>query len=605
MDLPTLLLVLAPGIPALLALLWPLERLRPVLVHLAPWAALPALGLALLPAPFEAALEIPALFTGVVLDLDGLGRAFLGFTAFLWIVAGAFARAYHADDERKESFFGFFTLTMAGNVGLIVAGDILTFYLFFACMTFAAYGMVIHTRDGEALRAGRIYIVLAVLGELAILTTLIALGWVTDGVPAFGPTLDVAWQRLDGFGYAGAVAALVVAGFGVKAGLVPLHLWLPLAHPVAPTAASALLSGAMIKAGLLAWLRFLPGVDALPTVGSALMVLGVVSAFYGVVVGLAQDDPKTVLAYSSVSQMGYMALGTGLLLSSPEWAPVAIVAVVFYAVHHGMAKGALFLAVGVGDRAPVGAGSGPWPKAILVGAAVPALALAGAPLTGGARAKGVLKNALAELAPGWYPVLDPILLVAAAGTTLLLARFLVTLKARMEPGPVVAGTGHGGRRAPWGLVIPWGALVAAGAAALVWLPAAYPPPVGVEVPGALYGLGSALGPVVAGGAVAWVVWRRPDLLGSWRGFRVPAGDLVVPIESLARGLIRIRLEAGVNRISAELRQLRRTQLWSHVRAAWVAERDLYLARGPVVAVLLLVLAAALGVLAGAAGGVLP
>jgi formate hydrogenlyase subunit 3/multisubunit Na+/H+ antiporter MnhD subunit len=587
-----LLLVVTPGLPLALALLWPVPRLRRALVAVAPWAALPALVLAFHPGAEGAGLHVPALFTGLHLGVDGMGRAFLLFTALLWVTAGAFARSYHARDPMREPFFGFFALTMAGNLGVVLAGDMMSFYLFFALMTFAAYGLVVHRRDEEARRAGRIYIVMAIMGELCILVALFSLGWAFRGMPVFGDEMATAWSALHEVGWAGGVALLAVLGFGVKAGLAPLHLWLPLAHPVAPTAASALLSGAMIKAGLLAWVRFLPGDPALPELGLALAVVGVASAFYGVVMGLAQDDPKTVLAYSSVSQMGYMAVGVGLLMQAPGWAPVGLLAVALYAVHHGVAKGALFLAVGVGDRAPGGVSR--WPLLVILAAALPALALAGAPLTSGARAKGALKSALRELEPAWYQALDGVLLLAAFGTTLLMARFLVVLRTRMSAGE--NGDDGSGKPAPWGLAVPWLALVAAGSLGALWLPVAYPAPEGVGLPGIASGLWAAAWPVLAGGAVAGAVWRRPALLGSLGRVRVPAGDLVVLFEWLSRRLRRLPLgileeDRGEGFMSA----IRGLPDRAHAPSAWAAERDLQLARGAVVGLVFLAVAALLAI----------
>jgi formate hydrogenlyase subunit 3/multisubunit Na+/H+ antiporter MnhD subunit len=579
-----LLLVLAPGLPVGLALLWPVPRLRRGLVAVAPWAALPALILALHPGVEGAAVHIPALFTGLHLGVDGIGRAFLLVTALLWVAAGTFARAYHARDPLRGAFFGFFVLTMAGNLGVVLAGDMLSFYLSFALMTFAAYGLVVHRRDEEARRAGRIYVVLAILGELCILMALFSLGWAFRGMPVFGEDMGTAWSALHEVGWAGGVAALVVAGFGVKAGLAPLHLWLPLAHPVAPTAASALLSGAMIKAGLLAWIRFLPGEPALPELGLVLAALGVASAFYGVVVGLAQDDPKTVLAYSSVSQMGYMAVGVGLLMQAPGWAPMGLLAVALYAVHHGVAKGALFLAVGVGDRAP--GGPSRWPLLVTVVAALPALALAGAPLTSGARAKGALKGALRELEPGWYQTLDLVLLLAAVATTLLMVRFLATLRRRMAEGE--EGHRNGAVTAPWGPAIPWLALVGIGALGGLWLPLAHRVPEGFDLPGLGSGLWGAAWPVLVGGGVGWAIWRRSALLGPLAGVRLPAGDLVVLCEWLFRQVRRLPwgiLEEGKGQWVIDA--VRRGQERGHEWAAWAAARDLHLARGPVVGVILL------------------
>jgi len=601
MLLPELLLVASPGFPILLATLWPLARLRRVCLAAVPWAAVPALVLALLPGADGVEVIAPALFTGVRLSLDAPGRAFLLLTALLWVAAGVFARSYHREDPHGERFFGFFVLTMAGNLGLTVAGDILSFYLFFALMTFAGYGLVVQRRNGEAWRAGRVYMVMAILGEACILAAVLCLGRAAPGAAAFGPELQTAWAILGDLGWATGVAALAVAGFGVKAGLVPLHLWLPLAHPVAPTAASALLSGSMIQAGVLAWLRYLPAGLALPEMGAALGALGVVSILYGAGVGLAQDDPKTVLAYSSVSQMGYMALGVGLLLRSPGWAGAALVPVVFFAIHHGIAKGALFLSVGVADRTR---GSTPSRSVTLVLAvtALPALILAGAPMTTGARAKGSLKAGLKSLAPGWYETLEPVLLLASVGTTLLMIRFLITLRRRMTRSPrrVARETGSGrpdGVRASTGLLLPWVALVAVGAAGSLWLPLAFTPPPGIAVPAPGEGLAEAAGPLLVGLLVGWGVLRGPGLPGGIRNLRLPPGDLVVFFEGLTRRLRALPWGILEQQPGRRVRwAFHRIQLWIQDRVDRAATGDVRLARGPALGLLLTGLAVALAML---------
>jgi formate hydrogenlyase subunit 3/multisubunit Na+/H+ antiporter MnhD subunit len=584
------LVAAAPAFPLLLSLLHPLPRLRPWLVVVAPWGALPALVLALHPGMVGAQFEVSGLLMGLTLTVDPTGRAFLFLTALLWLGCGLFAARYHETDERRETFFGFFSLTMAGNLGLVLAGDALSFYFLFALMTFAGYGLVTHRRGVTAERAGRVYIVMAILGELFILTGLFALGWVVGTVPSFGGEIEAGWVALEVRGAAAGVALLLILGFGVKAGLVPVHLWLPLAHPVAPTAASALLSGAMIKAGLLAWIRFLPGEMGLPFLGGALIVAGLVAAFWGVIVGLAQDDPKVVLAYSSISQMGYMAAGLGVFLHGPEWAPVAVVAIIAYALHHGVAKAALFLSVGVGDRNPgggLGRIQGAW---VLVLSGLPALALAGAPLTSGAFAKGGLKGAVEGLGGVWYALLDPILIAGAFGTALLMLRFLFVLERRIaqaEGGELpVSGTMDLRIRGPWL------GLIGIGLLGPLWYPTFLPFVAGVPAPSAASGWFSALLPVVLAAAVAWVVLRRPGVLGAIGRLRIPPGDLVVPVErTAAMGT------SAATRLGAA----------SATRVRWLVERsrsdrdrapggtwsDLVLSEGPVLGLLLVLVGAAL------------
>ncbi|HNF97563.1 MAG TPA: proton-conducting transporter membrane subunit, partial [Pseudomonadota bacterium] len=134
---------------------------------------------------------------------------------------------------------------------------------------------------------------------------------------------------------------LLIVGLGMKAGLVPLHFWMPLAYGAAPIPAAAVMSGAAVKASALALIRFLPFGVALPDFGLPLAAIGLFGAFYGVVIGIAQSRPKIVLAYSSVSQMGFLVavLGKGLAAGDAGAARVAS----FYAAHHLLVKGALFL----------------------------------------------------------------------------------------------------------------------------------------------------------------------------------------------------------------------------------------------------------------------
>jgi NADH:ubiquinone oxidoreductase subunit 5 (subunit L)/multisubunit Na+/H+ antiporter MnhA subunit len=224
----------------------------------------------------------------------------------------------------------------------------------------------------------------------------------------------------------------LILGFGVKAGLVPLHVWLPLAHPAAPTAASAILSGAMIKAGLLGWLRVLPlGIQDIPSWGSALMVLGTVAMFGGALVGIFQSHPKVILAYSSISQMGMMTVMVGAGLAHPSlWEATSLVLLLF-ALHHGLAKGALFLAVGMAARRL--AEAQPRYRTLFVVCMIaPACALAGVPGTSGALVKSAVKYAIPA---GTLPVLDWVvygMTWGAVGTSLLMIRYLWQVGARVE-----------------------------------------------------------------------------------------------------------------------------------------------------------------------------
>ncbi len=496
MSAPTSLLFLAiPGLPLLWAALALVPRARSRVAAGGLIAALPALlGTALLPAGAEAAS--PFLMLGVHWQLDAVSRPLLGVTAVLWGVAALFARSYLAGDPGRWRFDAFFHLTFAGNLGLIVASDPVGFYTFFAVMSLASYGLIIHGGSAAALRAGRIYIVMAVFGEAALLTGMVGLA---SGV-------GLAWPALG-------------LGLAVKAGILPLHVWLPLAHPVAPVPASAVLSGAMIKAGLLGWLRFPPPDDLAPLWGAVLAGLGVAGALYAALVGLTQNRAKEVLAYSSVSQMGVMAAAVGLAWHQPQLAGPLQGAVVAYAVHHALTKGSLFLATGWLERG----GGMPARVALVLAAAV----MAGLPATGGAAAKALLKAPLAGL-PAGAQTASLALSASALVTALLMARLLVVAWPR-EAAAAAAPLGQG---------LATGSVVGlAVAVPLIWTPLA-----GGVSESLTHGLGATVGPLLGAALIAMALLR-------WRGRRpwgppIPAGDLLalLPAPALRRrsGAVRRR-----------------------------------------------------------------
>ncbi len=439
----SLLLLLSIGAPLAVSAMYAIRIGRPLVPRLAPWAALPALLAAVLLPP-EFSLRLSWLMLGADFGLGGvIGRLFLTFTALLWGVSGLFAAAYLREPSGRGRFFVYFLLAMAGNIGLVMSLDVTGFYLFFALMSFSSYGLVAHEGTAAAVRAGRVYMALVIVGEVSLFSA-IAYAAADAGATGFAPVRAALVHAPD----RDLIMMLAFIGLGIKAGVLGLHVWLPLAHPVAPTPGSAVLSGAMIKAGLLGFLRLFPlGEAGLGHWGSALMMLGLAAAFYGVAVGLAQREPKTLLAYSSISQMGILTAAVGLGLSAPATVPALLPVVGFYAVHHALCKGALFLGVGV-----LGATSGAVRRRLWLLLWMPALALAGAPLTSGMVAKLLLK-AEAYHAPGaWAPALQAVLPWSAVATSLLMGRFLLLLRRSPTPG-VPPGL-------PVALVLPWGILLA-------------------------------------------------------------------------------------------------------------------------------------------------
>lgn len=394
------LLVLAWSLPFALAPL-SLRRKSRWLVVLAPLAALAAVGLV----PVGQTLALEWLLLGVHLEFDRTGKFFLLFSALLWLFA-----AFYGALSKHESGFGgrfrlFFLSSMASNFLLILAADMLTFYVGFALMGLAAYGMVVQRRSQRARRAGQRFLAWTLVGEVALFSALMLL-FAHGGSLAFADLADTSPPAL--------AVALLILGFGIKLAVPGLHFWLPRTYAVTPVEALAVLSGPMLTAGLLGWLRFLPvSAPGLVAWSEGFVLAGALGVGLGVAGGVVQHDPRVVLGYSSIAKVGLMTAVFGIALGHPAAADPILAALVLFALNHLLVKGALFLGIGEWERD--GARPG-----LLIGLVVLTLALAGAPLTGGAAAKAGLSTALAALPNplAWLFV------VAAFGTALLMMRLI-------------------------------------------------------------------------------------------------------------------------------------------------------------------------------------
>ncbi len=508
LTLPSLLLISV--LPLLLAIALMLPPLRRFALWFAPWAALPALVVSLLMVP-GVSVELPWLLLGSYLGFDETAGVFLFFTALLWLVAGVYSTGYFSESCSRARFLSWFLLAMAGNLGLIVAQDMVLFYTFFTLMSFASYGLVVFQRTPEALRAGRIYIMLAVLGEVMLFAALVLAARAAGSIEFAVVQGALAEAALRDW-----IIGLMLLGFGIKVGVVGLHVWLPLAHPVAPAPASAVLSGAMISAGLLGWLRVLPlGELALPGWGGVVLAAGLLAIFYAAFVGLLQRDAKTVLAYSSISTMGVMTAALGLGFIAPENWPLILAAILVYALQHGLAKAALFLGVDMATAAPVSK----WQRYLLIaGLLLPALSLAGAPMTSGMIAKYLLHVQAASVTSFWAGWLQVLLPWSSVATCLLMARFLYLVWPRQRAGSVVVVK----TRMMW---LSWTALFMVVVLSPGFLP--FSAAEGLWLPEKLAG---ALWPVVfAGGLAAVIYWLAKH--GKWPfHFRIASGDILLPVE---------------------------------------------------------------------------
>ncbi|QIG50956.1 NADH/ubiquinone/plastoquinone (complex I) [Nordella sp. HKS 07] len=490
----------------------------PALVVLAP---IPALAAALL-AGDGSTQVLPAALLGITLELDKPGAMLLGASAVLWIAAGAYVRPFLRSNAGGGSFAIWWLMTLTGNIGVFLAADMVSFYLFFTLVSLAAYGLVAYYETPATKRAASVYIALTVLSEAFLLMGFVLLA---AAHPNGGLSIREAMAALPTSSWRDPALALIILGFGMKIGLVPLHFWMPLTYSAAPIPAAAVLSGAAVKAGVIGLIRFLPFDAAFAGWGEALVAVGLVSAFYGVAIGITQANPKTVLAYSSVSQMGVLAAVLGMGITTGDRS-VAILAA-FYAVHHIFVKGGLFLAIGA---AALTGTRRFW--LVLVPAAVLALGLGGLPLSGGALAKLAVKAPLGDGIVGTLAVLSSI------ASTLLMVHFLRCL---MRDGSHEQEIPESS-----GLLLPWLAI----AIAAVVVPWVLYPSIGIGslqdalTPQVLW---AAFWPVLIGGILAVALGRWGYLLP-----RIPPGDVVAADKGTARATR--NLGAVMENIEEHLRQ---------------------------------------------------
>ncbi|MCC7282234.1 MAG: hypothetical protein IT556_07600, partial [Acetobacteraceae bacterium] len=486
------------------------RKLRPHALELLAPAPLGGLVAALAAADAEG-LVLDATGLRLGLALGGAGALLMGAAALLWSAAGLYAAAYLRDGRHAARFAACWLLTLTGSLGCFMASDLLSFYLSFALVSIPAYGLIIHDGTPAAWRAGGITLSMKIGGEVALL---LAFGLMAHAVPGQSLAIADAVAALPGSAHRGLAMGLLLAGFGLKAGLVPLHVWLPLAHPAAPMPASAVLSGAIIKAGIVGLIRFLPYGDAMPGWGSVMAAIGFATAFWGVLVGITQANPKTVLAYSSISQMGVAAAALGMGFAASDTATGWAAA--FYAVHHVLAKGALFLCVGVAQQ-----GAARLPL-VLLPAVVLALGFGGLPPTGGYLAKLAVKDQLG------YGLVGTLSTLSAIGSTVLMLHFVRRMLATAKPGGQGAGAGAGAGPAlmlPWlalaclAIAVPWIVLLAGEAAA---------PQAVLRAALAPASLWAASWPVGIGAVLALAIARLGERMPA-----IPGGDLVVLYERAA------------------------------------------------------------------------
>ena len=280
---------------------------------------------------------------GLHMRADGFRAIYAGIAAFMWMMTGLFAPEYFAHYHNRARYSFFNLMTLGATLGVFLSDDLYTTFIFFEVMSFTSYTWVAHEETPGAMKAAGTYLAVAVIGGLTTLMGLFLL-WFQLGTLSFEGV-----RAALGEGTADPVAAwLIVVGFAAKAGLYPLHIWLPKAHPVAPAPASALLSGILTKSGVFGLIivcsRLMPGSSAF---GNALLVLAVITMFLGALLALLSVDLKRTLACSSMSQIGFITVGLSIMVLLGEEGSLAAYGAVMHMMNHSLIKLVLFMAAGV------------------------------------------------------------------------------------------------------------------------------------------------------------------------------------------------------------------------------------------------------------------
>jgi multicomponent Na+:H+ antiporter subunit D len=289
---------------------------------------------------------------GIILVLDGLSGLLLLTVSVVSLAAMVFSIRYMGQYTARPKYLSLFLLMVAGMNGVVLSGDVFNLFVFLEIASIASYALVGFGCEHEELEASFKYMVLGSVASMFILFAIAIIYGVTGSLNMACISRAI---TLSGSNIALTFAmGMFIAGFGLKAALVPFHAWLPDAHPSAPAPISAMLSGVLIKTlGVYALIRVLFNIFGVTVpVSWILIALGVLSMVVGVFLAVGQWDFKRLLAYHSISQMGYVVLGIGigaLIISRggpSAWASLAILGGLFHLINHAVFKSLLFLASG-------------------------------------------------------------------------------------------------------------------------------------------------------------------------------------------------------------------------------------------------------------------
>ena len=382
----------------------------------------------------ELHLIIPGVCNGALaFTLDGFRVVWGCVAAFMWMVASVFSREYLTHHKNSNRYYLFLLWTLGAVMGVFLSDNLFTTFIFFEIMSFCSYVWVAQEENDPALQAADTYLAVAVFGGLVMLMGIflldrmlgtLVIGELSQAAAAYGQKelLYVA-------------GGCMLVGFGAKAGAFPLHIWMPKAYPAAPAPASALLSGVLSKTGIYGTLILSCSLflhDGLW--GTLILVLGVITMFGGALLAVFSVDLKRTLAWSSMSQIGFILVGIGMQGLLGEENQLAVHGTLMHMVNHSLIKLVLFLTAGViymnthaldlndirgfGRRKPLLAG-------IFLTAA---LAIGGIPLFGGYISKTLLHESIVEYGGGvWMRAVEYVFLLSGGLTVAYMAKLFIAI----------------------------------------------------------------------------------------------------------------------------------------------------------------------------------
>ena len=284
---------------------------------------------------------------GLNFTIDGFRYIYGIITAFMWLGTTMFSVEYFKSYRNRNRYYLFMLITLGATLGVLFSIDLITTFIMFEVMSFASYVMVIHDEKEKSIKAAGTYIAVSLIGGMVMLIGIMLISHHL-GTTHFHEINEIMQNYSGDMSTIYIAAILMMVGFGSKAGMFPIHIWLPNAHPSAPAPASALLSGILTKTGIFGAAVISTNLFLYSAIwGRGILIFGLITMFIGAFFALFSIDIKRTLAYSSVSQVGFILVGLAMSGILGEHNALAIRGALLHMVNHSLIKLVLFMVAGV------------------------------------------------------------------------------------------------------------------------------------------------------------------------------------------------------------------------------------------------------------------